>query len=706
MIHIYFLGTEAFVILGYFLGSALFPKRYPLIFYKFLGVTVFSLLVWYLSFMSGSGWTNMVPVALGILLVVIAIAALLFKSRLQLPSKRELLVFVGVELLSYVVYLFLVYIRTYKTDILGTEKLMDVALINALMKQNHIPIENPWFSGFYMNYYYFGHFVLALFQYLFQIPTAVGYNLAISLIGVWIVQAGYLVVKVMRFSDLPALLVSVLMTFGGNLYLLVQTLQHVQANQWFASATRVIPYTINEFPAYSIVLGDLHGHYLSYPFFLLGVFLLIDMIFPATTKGEKPEWLFPKSVLLGILLGYLYLTNSWDVFTLALLGGVLVVSAAWYLWRINHVSTKEMLEWGKRVALFIGLPVLVFSLPQFLASRSYYLPPVGGVGLNKQFSGLWEIFLLFGQFLIITVVAAILYEFLWKRVEKKLRMKAVFSPQILLPIVLIITGALLVIAVEFVYAKDIFSTLNPSYARTNTVFKIYYHVWSLFALGSIGFFLGVFWQIIKNTIPPRWLFLVYGAFAVCVAIMLSYSFISTDQYIAPNFSRFTLQRINDPRLSNGYSYMRDLHGTDYNLVSYLLTKPYAKILEIVTYDSYSYYSRISAYSGMSAVSGWPLHNVQWYNGYDGKGKLMNTGKLTLIKVSDRMTDIEKMYTSTDLTEVSELLAKYEVKYVVFSDQEGIWAKEKKKPLNTEVYKSLCRVDWQEAGATLFDCAKE
>ena len=114
MIHIYFLGTEAFVILGYFLGSALFPKRYPLIFYKFLGVTVFSLLVWYLSFMSGSGWTNMVPVALGILLVVIAIAALLFKSRLQLPSKRELLVFVGVELLSYVVYLFLVYIRTYK----------------------------------------------------------------------------------------------------------------------------------------------------------------------------------------------------------------------------------------------------------------------------------------------------------------------------------------------------------------------------------------------------------------------------------------------------------------------------------------------------------------------------------------------------------------------------------------------------------------
>ena len=232
MIQIYFLGTEAFVILGYLLGSVFFPKRFPLIFYKFLGITIFSLLLWYMSLFSGVGWTTLIPVAFAILLAMAALVAVIFKSRLQLPSKRDLLVYLGIEILSFAIYLFLVYIRTYKTDIFGTEKLMDVALINAIMKQNHIPIENPWLSGFYMNYYYFGHFILGLFQYLFQIPTAVGYNLAISLFGVWIVQAGYLVAKTLRLGDLQSMLISILMTFGGNLYLLIQILMHVNANQW------------------------------------------------------------------------------------------------------------------------------------------------------------------------------------------------------------------------------------------------------------------------------------------------------------------------------------------------------------------------------------------------------------------------------------------------------------------------------------------
>lgn len=158
---------------------------------------------------------------------------------------------------------------------LGTEKLMDVALINTIMKQNHIPIENPWLSGFYMNYYYFGHFILGMLQYLFNIPTAVGYNLAISLIGVWIIQAGYLVVRSLRLTHLPAFFISLLMTFGGNLFILVRYITNNTAGQWFASATRVIPYTINEFPSYSIILGDF-ARSLSFVPILLARSVFID----------------------------------------------------------------------------------------------------------------------------------------------------------------------------------------------------------------------------------------------------------------------------------------------------------------------------------------------------------------------------------------------------------------------------------------------
>lgn len=713
MIHTYFLGIEAFVILGYLLGSAFFPKRYPLIFYKFFGIAVFTMLLWYLSLWTGAGWTSMVPVAFVILLSVVAAITAFWKNRIRLPTKAELLTFLGMELLSYVLFLFLVYIRTFKSDVLGTEKLMDVALINAVMKQNHVPIENPWLAGFYMNYYYLGHFMLGVFQYLFQVPTAVGYNLAISLFGVWIVQAGYLVARALRLSDVSSAIVSLIMTFGGNLYLLIQTLQHTQANQWFASATRVIPYTINEFPAYSVVLGDLHGHYLSYPFFLLCIFLLLDVFFPFVKKArtmpvaeqdDHKEWVLPKSLLVGLLLGYLYLTNSWDIFTLALFGLVLVAAVGSNMIYVKNRSWRDFFDWVRKVALFIALPIAGLALPQFLASRSYYFPPVGGIGFNTVFSGPWEMFMLFGQFVFIGAFGLALYWFLLKNVGKILHKKLRFAPELSLPVLLVVTGAILVLAVEFIYAKDIFTTLNPPYARTNTVFKIYFHVWSFFMLGTMGFFINSFFNVLRHTKPPKWIYAIYAGFSIIIAVVISYSFISIDQYIVPNFKNFTVKRVLDPRWSNGYSFVKDQHGADYDLISYLLTKPSGRVLEIVNYDSYSYNGRISAYTGLSAVSGWPLHNVQWYNGYEGSGLLTGTHELAKIEISQRITDIEKMYTSTDEAEVRSLLDKYQVTYAIFSTQEQKWAADKDKDLNNEVYNSICRVEWQQQGATLYNCA--
>ena len=603
------------------------------------------------------------------------------------------------------------YVRTFKTDILGTEKLMDVALINTIMKQNHIPIENPWLSGFFMNYYYFGHFILALFQYMFQIPTAVGYNLAISLLGVWIVQAGYLVVKTFRFNDLVSLIISLIMMFSGNLYLLVQSLSHTTANQWFASATRVIPYTINEFPSYSVILGDLHGHYLSHPFFLLGIFLLIDIFFPLKQSElkekdvyiEKEEWILPKSILLGILLGHLYLTNTWDIFTLAGFGALIVFIYTLYLVIRKKTPWKTLFGWFKELGLFVLIPIAVFSIPQFLSSRSYYLPPVGGVGINSVYSPISGLLMLFGQFLIIILLAYLYVLYLQKRGNKTIMEDMQKDMSFVLPTIMVLTGVILIFAVEFIYAKDVFSVLNPPYARTNTVFKIYFHAWSFLALGSVSLFFAVMRDFFNNQ-KKLWVgYVLQIIFVMVLSVMLSYTFVSIDQYIAPKKSQFTLDRVTDPRFSNGYSYIKTLHKADYDLISYLLMKPFAHIAEIVTYDSYSYFARISAYTGMSTVTGWPLHNVQWYNGYEGKGKLVKTGELAKIEVANRVTDIETLYTSSEIDKVKNLLKKYDIQYVVFSAAEQEWASDKKKTLNYDVYNSICSVDWQKDGATLYKC---
>ncbi|WKZ23771.1 MAG: DUF2298 domain-containing protein [Candidatus Dojkabacteria bacterium] len=702
MIHLYFLGIEAFTILGYFLGSVLFPKRYSLLFYKFFGVTIFSLLVWYMSLLSGKGWTNFLWWSIAFLFLFGVTCMVIWHKRARLPTKQQLKTFIGIEILSYLLYLLLVYIRTFKPDILGTEKLMDVALINAIMKQNQVPIENPWLSGFFMNYYYFGHFILAVFQFIFKIPTAVGYNLAVSLGGVWIVQAAYLVVRKLQVSHIAAFVIALIVTFGGNLYLLAQVILHNNTEQWFASATRVIPFTINEFPSYSVILGDLHGHYLSYPFFLVGIFLLLDILFPKR-ETKRQDWIVPKSLFLGILLGHLYLTNSWDVLTLALFGCILVLFLLINVRFVQKKSMRSALLWMKKVILLVGLPVASMSIPQFLSSRSYYLPPVGGIGINTNFSGLWEMFLLFGQFLLLLLFAGVLYWWILRGYTRRGIIRYIFTEKQLLPVLLLITAFVLILSVEFVYAKDVFTTLNPPYARTNTVFKIYFHAWAFLSIGTLVLAGRAIGELFRN-MSQKWLIAVpYAGLVAVVAVMMSYPFISVDQYINPVFRPFQIKRLVDANWSNGYAYMQSQYGPDYNLVSHLLVQPKSTILEIVTYDSYSYYARVASYSGHTAVSGWPLHNVQWYGGYDGSGISLQTKEQQPILIAERIIDIEQLYTEQEPQYVEQMLRKYGIDFVVFSAREASWAEEKGRVLNRAAYDELCTVSWEQDDAKLYDC---
>jgi uncharacterized membrane protein len=684
--------------LGYFLGISLFPKRYPLVFYKFFGITVFMLLLWYTSMFTGIGWVELIPYVFAAILAASVVLAYFFRDRIRVPSRAFIKEFIGVELISLVVFAFLVFVRTFKTDILGTEKLMDVALINTIAMQNHLPIENPWLSGFYMNYYYFGHFILAVFQYLFAVPSAIGYNLAISLYGVWILQAGYMLAKVLRLNKMQSLLTAFILTFGGNFYLLVQTLiQGGKGSQWFASATRVIPFTINEFPAYSVILGDLHGHYLAYPFFLLGAFLLVDIFFPEK-EGQK-ENIVAKSTFLGILLGHLYLTNSWDVLSLALMGAVIVGGFAYKLW-LETKDQQRILDWGKEMLLYIALPIGLLSIPQFLSSRSYYLPPVGGIGFNVVYSGLPELFMLFGQFVVFGGIglAALFYIIRHTKLVRKWK-----NPTFVLPVLFMVLGGMLALAVEFFYAKDVFSILNPPYARTNTVFKIYFHVWAFWSIGTMALFMSTMKVLIPTVRKNNWILPAQLLVIVALGVMASYPYIAIKQYLAPKADTLLSSRLVDPKMSDGYSFIQSLHTPDYDLIQYLMKKPYSRILEIINYDSYSYNARISSYTGHTTVTGWPLHNVQWYNGYDGKGITVSTKQRELIDVATRVTDVEKMYTSKDETEVENLLKKYSIQYVIFGDQEKVWADNGSKVLNQQVYDNLCKIDWQQNNATVYDC---
>ncbi len=51
--------------------------------------------------------------------------------------------------------------RSFTPEVVSTEKFMDVAFLAAIWRAPHLPIPDPWLSGYSINYYYFGHFLMA-----------------------------------------------------------------------------------------------------------------------------------------------------------------------------------------------------------------------------------------------------------------------------------------------------------------------------------------------------------------------------------------------------------------------------------------------------------------------------------------------------------------------------------------------------------------
>ncbi|HSV85632.1 MAG TPA: DUF2298 domain-containing protein, partial [Levilinea sp.] len=72
------------------------------------------------------------------------------------------------------------FIRAGDPNILGTEKPMEMAFINAILRSPGFPPNDPWLSGYSISYYYFGYVMIAMLTRLSGVEPGVGFNLAIS----------------------------------------------------------------------------------------------------------------------------------------------------------------------------------------------------------------------------------------------------------------------------------------------------------------------------------------------------------------------------------------------------------------------------------------------------------------------------------------------------------------------------------------------
>ena len=410
---------------------------------KLLALLLGSYALWIL------GLTQVIPNTIFTIIAILAVLALVsaFVLRRMLPEiisflRQEWRVLLTAELVFLGLYSFWLLVVSASPAINHTEKPMDFAFLNSILRSDYFPPEDPWLAGHSISYYYFGHLMMAFLTKLSSIPSNITYNLSIALVAALVGAAAFsLVYNLIRLSGarvrtaaLFALVAPVFILLIGNLegvlefahargwgsegfwqWISIKGLETAQGGDasvfprqhlWWWHATRVIDtvvdgrsldYTITEFPFFSFLLGDLHAHVLALPFIVLVLAFGLNLYVSVERFGLA--WLrrYPWEVLaITLSLGSLAFINIWDFPVLALLLVVLVL-------------VKSYGDWGGQLvdalvpSLMIIVPILVGAILLFLP---FYLT------LSSQASGIAAqgdestrplfFFLIWGPFLVLS----------------------------------------------------------------------------------------------------------------------------------------------------------------------------------------------------------------------------------------------------------------------------------------------------------------
>ncbi|HZC06733.1 MAG TPA: DUF2298 domain-containing protein [Ktedonobacterales bacterium] len=336
------------------------------------------------------------------------------------PATREALLRLAREAWDYIAlteaifaiaYALMTWVHSFTPAVADTEKFMDEAFLAAIWRAPHLPPPDPWLSGYSINYYYFGHFLMALIAKLLDTAPALAFNLAVGLVFALAAVAIFGVASNMaavargeRRSLTPAALagaLSVLLTliagnFNGAQVWMQNALQaaktnpalHVSVWAWWThrelwptydwwSPSRVAPNTINEFPAFSFILADLHAHVLALPFAALAVGLAFNLLL-SRERGFAlfGARLWPLGLIVcGLALGGLYVINGWDLPTYL---GIALLALAIQQWLAHErtISRALLLDVGRCAGVLVALVFLLY-LPFYLTFSS----PSEGVGL-------------------------------------------------------------------------------------------------------------------------------------------------------------------------------------------------------------------------------------------------------------------------------------------------------------------------------------
>lgn len=321
-----------------------------------------------------------------IAIAVVAIGSFALARRTSFGARlrRRRAIALGAEITFWAVFAFFLLLRWANPDSWhpewGGEKPMEFAHFNAILRSAHFPPYDPWFSGGFINYYYYGEYLVAFCFKLTGIPSEIAFNLAQPTFIALLASAAYSVAATLgrsrterTGSRLAGWLGALLMVGIGNLSTLVHIahvgLGNVRPNfyDWTWAPSRAIAGGITEFPYFTALYADLHAHVVAWPLTVLVIALCYALaadprlIVAAGTESafRRPArmMLGARLLLLALTLGSLAATNAWDVAVYGALFAVAVFMATrlldWLILRLAITAGIVGVTGGVAYGLFL-----------------------------------------------------------------------------------------------------------------------------------------------------------------------------------------------------------------------------------------------------------------------------------------------------------------------------------------------------------------
>jgi YYY domain-containing protein len=700
------------------------------IFSKTIGILLMAYLTWMLANLHVLPF-SFLSTLLSVVLLLLVAAALFFLQRKTvvdfLRSHWRLILIE--EIIFTLAFLLFVGIRSLNPDLwnpyIGGEKPMELAFLNAILRSPYMPPLDPWFSGGYINYYYYGYIIFGAMIKLTAIVPTTAFNLTMPTLFALTFTSAVSIVYTLSSSFPIALLGGYFAAMIGNLDGLGQLkgqiiafLSHAAVpgyNYWQSS--RVIPYTINEFPYWSFLFSDLHPHVMDLPIEMLMLGIVAMLLRPHSALDGSREERFGTIALYlvaAFVFGTIATVNPWDMPVFALLlatalivhtlyekrrepkleivislgftaVGIALICGLGYLfyWPFYHwyeelyvnglgpVSQPTALNYWLTVFgfwFFLALSFILFEFYRWLSTTRSFQSSAMQVArrvagyllfcvVALTFLALLGVRPLLLSLIVLGGLLAInmLLQYLSPRYAAKAASStsktSKFAPQFDLTLsftfLVLLMGLCITLGQEIVYIRDFMD--GGAYYRMNTVFKFSMPAWLCFGVGG-ALAVQRLWHNLCGFVKRVWS-------VALVLLILSSSVFLVEGTAARIGDHQLWAQVSPPAYSanytptlDGFAFVRSWYPGDAQAITWLNDHISGSpvILEGAAPASYQWYNRVSVYTGLPDVLGWPDHEEE---------------QRYAAQVISRANDINTIYSTPDASTAISLLHFYHVRYI-------------------------------------------